>query len=286
MLKDILETAVSAARAGSVSLKSHFRRPDLVSDSKAANDWVSDADRESETEIVRTILGRFPDHSVLGEEGGVQGSVGSDGEFQWIVDPLDGTTNFLEGLPVFCVSIACRRGDETVVGVVLDPLRDDLFTAAKGQGATWNGKAMAVSERDGLESAFMATGFPFKARGVLDSYLLTLRKVFDKAGAVRRCGSAALDLAYTAAGIFDGFWEFRLSPWDVAAGALLIEEAGGRVTDLDGGRRYLSGGNIVAGTPGVHQELLEAVQEEVSESTLDRLVAQTERRPPLVEKSR
>ena len=276
MLNEILETAIAAARAGSIPLMSSFRRPGLEVQAKAAHDWVTRADRESEAAIVEAILGRFPGHRILGEEGGEQGA-GGGGGFLWIVDPLDGTTNFLQGLSIFCISIACCRDGETVAGVVLDPVRNDLFTAVRSRGAWWNGQPMRVSTRPKLAGAYLATGFPFRTRAVLDHSLKALRQVFETAGAVRRCGSAALDLAYTAAGIFDGFWEFRLSTWDVAAGALLIQEAGGQITDLDGGSRFLAGGNIVAGSPGVHRDLLGALQKHVSEATLDGLDPQTSR---------
>jgi myo-inositol-1(or 4)-monophosphatase len=183
---------------------------------------------------------------------------------------LDGTTNFLQGLPVYCVSVACRRGDELLAGVVLDPQGDNLFAAAAGAGATWNGRPMRASPHPGLGGSFLATGFPFRAHGALDAYLAAFREVFLAAKAIRRCGAAALDLAYTAAGVYDGFFEFRLSPWDLGAGALLVREAGGRITDLDGGPRFLDAGNVVAGGPAVHPELLAVVRRHASEDELDR----------------
>lgn len=270
MNHDLLQAAVEASEAGARVLRSTFRSADLQVTAKAANDWVSEADRASEAAVTAVLRERFPRHEVLGEEGGLSGE-GHDG-YRWLVDPLDGTTNFLRGLPFFCISVACRRGRETVAGVVLDPLRNDLFTAARGGGASWNGRKIKVSGRTGLDGACLATGFPFRAKAALERYLHTFQGAFARAGAIRRCGAAALDLAYTAAGIFDGFWELRLSPWDVAAGALLIEEAGGRVTDLDGGDGYLVGGNVVGGSPAVHGDLLELLGEHVSEEIVDRLV--------------
>ncbi len=273
MSHDLLHTAVTAAEAGAKVLRGYFGKGNVGVEAKAAHDWVSLADRESEAEIVAEIRRRHPDHHIVGEEGGVQKRrQDAPSEFQWIIDPLDGTTNFLEGLPVFCISIACRKGEQTVAAVILEPCGGNLFTAVRGDGARCNGDVISVSRRPGLEDAFLATGFPFRARPALDCYLHTFRAVFDRAGALRRCGAAALDLAHVANGIFDGFWEFRLSPWDIAAGALLVQEAGGTVTDLDGGGRYLTGGNVVAGNPGVHRELLEVLQLHATEITLDQLV--------------
>ncbi|MCH9651436.1 MAG: inositol monophosphatase [Deltaproteobacteria bacterium] len=273
MSHDLLQTAVTAAEAGAKVLRTYFRQGNVGVESKAAHDWVSLADRESEAEIVAEIRRCHPDHHIVGEEGGVQERrQGGTSDFQWIIDPLDGTTNFLEGLPVFCISIACRKGPQTVAAVVLEPCRENLFTAVRGDGARRNGEAISVSQRPGLEDAFLATGFPFRSRPALDCYLHTFRAVFDRAGALRRCGAAALDLAYVAEGTFDGFWEFRLSPWDIAAGALLVQEAGGTVTDLDGSGGYLAGGNVVAGNPGVHRDLLQVLQQQATEVTLDHLV--------------
>ena len=236
---------------------------------KGQNDFVTRADRESEAAVLGEIRRRFPSHRILAEEGGL-GS-GGDSEFQWLVDPLDGTTNFLQGLPVWCVSVACRRGEEVVAAVVHDPEGDNLFTAALGGGARWNGRPMAASSHPGLGEAFLATGYPFRAHAALDLYLSVFRAVFLAAKGIRRCGAAALDLAYTAAGVYDGFFEFRLSPWDIGAGVLLTREAGGVVTDLDGGARYFAGGNLVAGGVDVHRELRAVVGRYASEAELDRL---------------
>jgi myo-inositol-1(or 4)-monophosphatase len=275
MYEDLLHTAVEGARAGGEVLRRYFRDESLVVDAKGVHDYVTQADRESEAAVVAAIRRRHPDHRIVAEEGGVvQGEAGAGGgdAHEWLIDPLDGTTNFLQGLPVFCVSVGCRRGDELVAGVVLDPLRDDLFTARRGGGAAWNGRPLAVSGRRGLDGSFLATGYPFKAKDALDAYLGVFRAAFLRARSIRRCGAAAIDLAYVAAGIYDGFFEFRLSAWDLAAGVLLIEEAGGTVSDLDGGRRFLESGNVVAGTAGVHRELLELVAEHASESLLDERV--------------
>ncbi len=266
----ILEVAGAAARAGAEVLKSRFRDGALEAELKAEYDYVSAADRESEAAILEVVRGRFPDHEILAEESGRLGASGA--EFEWLIDPLDGTSNFLQGLPVFAISIACRRAGRTEVGLVLDPLRDTLFTATRGGGAFLDGRPIRVSELTDAEGSFVATGYPFRARQALELYLEVFQDVFLRARGLRRCGAAALDLAYTASGTFDGFFEFRLSPWDIAAGALLIEEAGGRVTDLDGGDRYLETGNVIAGGPGVHRELASLAGRHVSESRLDALV--------------
>jgi myo-inositol-1(or 4)-monophosphatase len=270
MHEELLETALAAARAGSAVLRRYFRDAALVVDRKGQNDFVTQADRESETAVVAEIRRGFPDHRILAEEGSGAGQ-GGDSAYEWLIDPLDGTTNFLQGLPVFCVSIACRCGDELVAAVIDDPQGGNVFTATEGGGAWWNGRPMRVSRREGLDGAFLATGYPFRALPTLDAYLAIFRDVFQHAKAIRRCGSAALDLAYTAAGVYDGFFEFRLSPWDLGAGILLIREAGGIVTDLDGGERFFEGGNVVAGAAAVHAGLLGVVARHASEAELDRL---------------
>jgi myo-inositol-1(or 4)-monophosphatase len=271
MHDELLAVAVAAAYAGGDVLLRLYGSADLGAEEKAKNDLVSRADRESEAAIVASIQSVFPDHAFLAEERGRQaGATGA--EHEWIVDPLDGTTNFLRGIPFFCVSIACIQNGRPVVAVVLDPLRADLFTARRGGGAFRGTTPLRLGDRQGLDAAVLATGFPFKAHGALDAYLALFREIFLEASAIRRCGAAALDLAYTAAGVFDGFFEFRLAPWDVAAGALLIEEAGGVVTDLDGGRQWLNGGNVLAGPPGLHRRLRELAARHTSEAQLDRLV--------------
>jgi myo-inositol-1(or 4)-monophosphatase len=258
MEPDLLDAAVAACRLGAEVLTRSFRDGALEVREKGENDFVTAADHASEAAIVAEIRRRFPHHRILAEEGG-GGEAGESSEFEWLIDPLDGTTNFLHGLPVFCVSVACRRGGELLAGAVLDPAGDNLFTARRGGGASWNGRPMRVSERPGLAGAFLATGFPFRAHRTLDVYLALFRDVFCRAKAIRRCGSAALDLAYTAAGVFDGFFEFRLSPWDIGAGVLLVEEAGGRVTDFTGTVRDASTRyDVVASNGGVHDELVAA----------------------------
>jgi myo-inositol-1(or 4)-monophosphatase len=273
---ELRDKAVGAARAGAAVLLGYFEASASLDDGflgiedKGKYDYVSKADRESEAAILAEIRRYFPEHHVLAEESGL--SATGSGDYQWLVDPLDGTTNFLQGLPVFCISVACRKGDEVVAGAVLDPVTDHLFTAAAGGGARHNGRPIRASDRDGLEGAFLATGYPWRARAALSQYLGAFHDLFLKARSIRRCGAAALDLAWTAAGVYDGFFEFRLSPWDIAAGVLLVREAGGRITDLDGREGFPEGGNVLAGGARVQPALLELVRRHADEATLDRLV--------------
>ncbi len=269
---DLLATAVTGARAGAEVLRRYFRSDDNTARHKGAHDRVSQADHESEAAVIAEVRRRYPDHHILAEESGAsRGRAGDQGgdDYEWLIDPLDGTANFLQGLPMFCVSVACRHRGEVVAGAVLDPVGDQLFTAQQGGGAQWNGQPMQVSQRTELAGTYLATGYPFRARGALDLYLDVFRDVFLQASSIRRCGSAALDLAYTAAGVYDGFFEFRLSPWDFAAGVLLIREAGGRITDLDDGDRFFTSGNLVAGPKALHGELLATIRQHVDEARLD-----------------
>jgi myo-inositol-1(or 4)-monophosphatase len=270
MEEELLETAIAAARAGADVLQRYFRRDGLQVSRKGQNDFVTEADKESEAAVLAEIHRRFPDHRILAEEGGAA-DLNQGSEHEWLVDPLDGTTNFLQGLPVWCVSVACRRAGRVVAGAILDPEGNNLFTALRGHGATWNGRPMSTSRHPGLDGAFLATGYPFRALSTLDIYLAIFRDVFRRSKAIRRCGSAALDLAYTAAGVYDGFFEFRLSPWDIGAGILLVEEAGGVVTDLDGEAGYFRSGNVVAGGRNVQRELWDVVARHTREAEIDRL---------------
>lgn len=233
---------------------------------KKKNDFVTFADRESEERIIAAIHARYPDDAFLAEEGGAR--EGRPGARVWIIDPLDGTSNFVSGFPFWCVSIAAQEAGTLVAAVVWDPLRGEMYSAERGGGAWRNGTRLSVTGRSDLEGAFVATGFPFRNRHKIDTYLALFKAVFGQARAIRRAGSAALDLAYVAAGVFDGFFEFRLAPWDVAAGALLIEEAGGEVTDFDGGGRYIDRGNVVAGPHGVAAGLRRAARGIVTEDAI------------------
>lgn len=248
------------ARLGGEHLMRHWRSlaASQITE-KARNDLVSAADLASEKVILEAIRASYPSHRVLAEESGWSNQ--DDSAPTWIVDPLDGTTNFIHGVPQFAVSIGVAVEGRVDFGVILDPCKGDVFTAARGRGARWNGQPCRVGSRQGLAGALIATGFPFKAHRLLDPYLAIFKDVFLRCKAIRRPGAAALDLAYTACGIFDGFFEFQLSAWDVAAGAILIEEAGGVICDMDGDPDFLGTGNVVCGPPGVHTELLAVIEE-------------------------
>ena len=265
-----VELAASAARAGAAILLKYWERISKEdADIKARNDWVSKADRESEAAISRVIHDTFPDDAILGEEGGLSREEGKSGRM-WIIDPLDGTSNYLQHFPVWSISIGLQRDDEVIAAVIYEPLRDLLFTAERGSGAFRNGTPMHVSNQPSIEGSFLATGFPFRAQQFVTTYCAIFQDVIRVAKGVRRAGSAALDLAYTAAGIFDGFFELHLAPWDIAAGSLLVTEAGGTISDFSGGNRWFARGNIVGAPPGVHAGLLELFGRHVTEDQLDR----------------
>ena len=262
-----LEIAREAARRGAAVLLRYWEHLDKDdADLKARNDWVSRADRESEDAIVALIREQRPEDGFLGEETGR--SAGS-ARRTWVIDPLDGTSNYLQHFPIWSVSIALRDGDETIAGLIYEPLRDLFFSAERGGGAFRNGERMHVSSHETVEGSFLATGFPFRAQEYVEAYVAIFTDVIRVSKGVRRAGSAALDLAYTAAGVFDGFFEMHLAPWDVAAGALLVSEAGGLVSDFSGGQRWLERGNILTATPRVHEELLRIIGRHTSEDALD-----------------
>ena len=249
-----LNIAIRAARsAGRLIMRYSDRLEQIQVESKSRNDFVSDVDRAAEAAIVQELRNRFPGHAILAEESGEQGS----GDFQWIIDPLDGTTNYLHGFPQFSISIALKHKGQLECGVVYDPTREELFTAARGQGAQLNDRKLRVATRPSLEGARIGTGFPFRDQRHIDAYLGMFKAMTLETAGLRRPGSAALDLAYVAAGRTDGFWEIGLSPWDCAAGALLILEAGGVVTDFGGGSRFLDTGNLIAGNLKVHRAMLD-----------------------------
>ncbi|MCU0639896.1 MAG: inositol monophosphatase [Candidatus Krumholzibacteria bacterium] len=220
---------------------------------KNKNDFVTQADRLSEKMITKTLMRAFPDIGVLGEEFARRGGE----EEYWVIDPLDGTTNFIHGYPFIGISIALVQRGEVSLGVVYDPLREELFEAVRGGGAFCNGERMRVSGAGGLSQALIGTGFPFKAEEYLDIYVESFKRILPACRGIRRAGAAVLDLSHVAAGRLDGFWELHLKPWDMAAGALIIREAGGIVSDFFGQAGFLSSGNIVAGNPAVHKEILE-----------------------------
>jgi myo-inositol-1(or 4)-monophosphatase len=252
-MQPLLNLAIKAARrAGDIIVRAIPRLESIEVHSKGRNDYVSDVDRAAEADIIETVRRLYPDHAFLGEESGASGS----GDVVWIIDPLDGTTNFLHGFPTFAVSIGVQVKGRMEHGVVFDPMRQELFTASRGEGAQCDGRKIRVSKQTTLEGSLIATGFPFRADSPwLDEYLAMLKAVMLKASGLRRPGAAALDLAYVAAGRCDGFWEMGLKPWDTAAGTLLITEAGGRIGTLTGDD-YKQGGHIIGGTPKVYAALV------------------------------
>jgi len=259
MQKPVVNVMVKAARAaGNVLLRSMHKLDAINVVEKDRMDFASDVDEAAEKAAVKELRSAYPDYAILAEEG-------------WLIDPLDCTTNFVQGLPIFAVSIACLEGNRPVAGVILDPVGRHLFRATRGGGAFLDGERLAVSARRGLDGSFLATGYPFRALGALDLYLGIFRDALRQARAIRRCGAAALDLAYTAAGVYDGFFELRLSAWDIASGALLVEEAGGAVSDFDGGDCYLASGNVLAGGIPVHRDLLALIHGHASEERVARL---------------
>jgi myo-inositol-1(or 4)-monophosphatase len=255
----MLSIAVRAARrAGSIINRAALAGGSLQVESKRANDFVTEVDRSAEAAIIEIVQKSYPDHAILGEE---TGSIDSGKhEYRWIIDPLDGTTNFIHGFPQYCVSIGVERQGALTHGVVYDPTRDELFTASKGGGAFLNDRRIRVSKCTRLGDALVGTGFPFKELTRADLYLKQLRRLMEKSSGVRRAGAAALDLAYVACGRLDGFWELGLSPWDIAAGALLIQEAGGLVGDLEGDQNFLESGDLCAAAPKLFPGLLQALR--------------------------
>lgn len=252
----LLNIAVDAAEAaGRIIIRHHHFTDRVAVERKGSHDFVSSVDREAEREIVARLHKAHPEHAILAEEGAADAAPGA--EFEWLVDPLDGTTNFLFGIPHYAVSIALRQQGKLLLGVVYDPFKQELFTAEAGRGAFLDGRRIRARTGRGLADALLATGFPFRDGADLDHYLATLRALIPGTAGVRRAGSAALDLAYVAAGRFDGFWEFGLKPWDMAAGVVLAREAGAVVQDLDGGEDPLDSGNIIAAPPRVLEEMLE-----------------------------
>lgn len=258
-----LNIAIRAARAAGKVLLRHVDRLDQIKvQTKSRNDFVSEVDRSAEQAIIQELRARFPSHAILAEESGAQG----EGDYQWVIDPLDGTANYLHGLPQFSVSIALRLRGQLECAVVYDPLREELYTAARGEGAQLNDRRLRVAGRPSLDGALIGTGFPFRDQRHIDAYLGMFKDMTLSTAGLRRPGSAALDLAYVAAGRTDGFWELGLSPWDFAAGALLITEAGGTVTDLVGGSRYFDTCNLVAGNLKVHQAMVELIRPHLSDA--------------------
>jgi myo-inositol-1(or 4)-monophosphatase len=252
-MQAFLNTAVKAARlAGDTAIRYSKRLDELDVRSKARNDFFSQVDLAAEEVIIETVRERYPNHSFLAEESGQQG----DHDHVWIIDPLDGTTNYLHGFPMYSVSIALQIKGRIVTGVVYDPVRQELFTAIRGAGAQLDGRKIRMNNRRSIDGALIGTGFPYRANEVwMETYLNQFRAVMNVAGDVRRAGSAALDLSYLAAGRLDGFWEFGLQPWDMAAGSLILREAGGIISGMTDDGDYMETGNVIAGTPKIHAEL-------------------------------
>jgi myo-inositol-1(or 4)-monophosphatase len=258
----LLNIAVRAARrAGEIIVRAIPRLPSLEVTVKGRNDYASEVDRAAEREIIAVIHKHYPAHAILAEESGRSG----EGDTVWIIDPLDGTTNFLHGFPVFAVSIAVELRGKLEIGVVYDPMRQEIFTAERGVGAQLDNRRIRVSKQRTLEGALLATGFPYRQNEQhAESYFAMFRTLSEATAGIRRPGAAALDLAYVAAGRVDGFWEMGLKPWDTAAGTLMIQEAGGLVGKLNGDV-YGLGANIVAGTPKVYEAMISAIAPHVPE---------------------
>lgn len=255
----MLTIAVKAARrAGGIINRGARDLDRLVVTAKGPKDFVSEIDQAAEAAIVDTLHATYPDHGILAEEGTAQGSNAAS-DYLWIIDPLDGTTNFLHGFPQYCVSIALQHKGQITQGVIYDPVRNDLFTATRGRGAFLNDHRLRVSRRQHLKDCLVGTGFPFRDGSNLESYIGMMRAMMQQTAGLRRPGSAALDLAYVAAGYYDAFWEVGLNAWDVAAGSLLILEAGGLVGDLAGEGNYLRGGQIVAANPRIFAQMVKVL---------------------------
>ncbi|MGB0938592.1 MAG: inositol-1-monophosphatase [Colwellia sp.] len=261
----MLNIAVRAARnAGKVIVRSIEQLDKVEIESKGSNDFVTSVDRSAEEAIIETIRKSYPDHTIICEESGVL--KGADDNVQWIVDPLDGSANFIKGIPHFAVSIAIKVKGKLDQAVVFDPIRGELFSASRGKGAQLNNTRLRVSNQKSLAGTVLATGFPFKHKQHSKAYMAMFSSLFEQSSDLRRAGSAALDLAYVAAGRVDGFFEIGLKPWDTAAGELLIIEAGGLVTDFTGGHNHSQSGNIVAGNTRLLKEVLKTIRPHLGEA--------------------
>jgi myo-inositol-1(or 4)-monophosphatase len=268
-MQPMLNIALRAARsAGELIIRSTERLDVLSINEKEAKDYVSEIDHTAEQTIISALRKAYPGHGILGEESGFSEGSGEGTDYLWIIDPLDGTTNFLRGVPHYAVSIACKYRGRLEHAVVLDPVRQEEFTASRGRGAALNGRRLRVSSRKSLDGALLGTGFPFRDNQLenLDSYLNMFRSLVGPTAGIRRAGAASLDLAYVAAGRYDAFWEFGLSEWDMAAGALLIQEAGGLISDFSGNHAFLEKGQIVAGNTKCFKAVLTAIQPHLSHS--------------------
>jgi myo-inositol-1(or 4)-monophosphatase len=252
----MLNVAIRTARqAGDIIRRYSDKVENLRIHHKEENDFVTEVDRQAEQTIITALRKAYPDHAILGEESGQHGD--NQAEYQWVIDPLDGTTNFLYGIPHFAVSMALKQRGRLLLGVVYDPMKDEMFSAARGDGATLNNRKIRVSDKISLHNALLGTGIAFRKDQRLDLSLDSMKVLLPGTAGVRRPGAAALDLAYVAAGRFDGFWEFGLREWDMAAGALIVQEAGGLIGDLHGGNTHLQSGDILAANPKIFREMVQ-----------------------------
>ncbi|MCZ6487559.1 MAG: inositol monophosphatase family protein [Gammaproteobacteria bacterium] len=258
-MQPMLNIAIRAARsAGDHIVRKMNKLSDLQIEVKGPNDFVSEVDRQAEEKVIETLLSSYPEHGILAEE---SGEIKGGEDYRWIIDPLDGTTNYLHGFPHFAVSIACQHKDRLEHAVIYDPIKQEIFAASRGDGAILNNKRIRVSRIKSTQGALLGTGFPFKNHDQLDEFVKIFSEFFSTAVDIRRAGSAALDLAYVAAGRLDGFWESGLKPWDIAAGALIVREAGGITTDYEGNDKYLELGQVVSGNPKIMSEMLRKIQQ-------------------------
>jgi len=265
-MQPMLNIASRAARkAGEIIVDALERVNLLAIEEKGRNDFVTEVDRAAEREIISQLRKAYPDHSIRGEETGA--SPGENPDYEWVIDPLDGTTNFLHGIPHFAISIACKYKGRVQHAVIFDPIKREEFTASKGDGAAMNGKRLRVSGRRGLDGALIGTGIPFSgfALNHMKPYLDCMHEIAGQTAGIRRPGAASLDLAYVAAGRFDGFWEMNLQEWDIAAGTLLVKEAGGLISDFQGGDNYLKSGHIVCASPKVFKPILQIVKKHLGQ---------------------
>ena len=267
MSHPFVNTAIEAAhKAGDLIMKYRDRIDSIPVERKARGDYVSEIDKACEEVIRAELSRRYPDHEILGEEGGKSGGKGGDGENIWLIDPIDGTSNYLHGIPHYAISIALSVKGRIEHGVVYDPVRDELFAASRGQGTTLNNRRVRVSGRSALSTAVLGAAFPFRSRRLMPAYMEMFNSLFGQCEDVRRAGAASLDLAYVACGRLDGYWELALKPWDTAAGALLVQEAGGVVMDIAGGDNWLKSGHIIAAPFKLITPMRKAIEPHLTES--------------------
>ncbi|MGQ0285686.1 inositol-1-monophosphatase [Pasteurellaceae bacterium 22721_9_1] len=258
-MNPMLNIAIRAARkAGNIIAKSYERRDDIETNVKGSNDFVTNIDKAAENAVIETIRASYPEHSIISEE--IGSLEGNEQDVQWIIDPLDGTTNFIKGFPHFAVSIAIRVKGRTEVGVVYDPIKNELFTAVRGKGAKLNEIRLRIADRRDMKGAVLATGFPFKNTKLMPTQMAIMNSLIADTADFRRTGSAALDLCYVAADRIDGYFEMGFKPWDCAAGDLIAREAGALVCDFVAGHNYLTSGHLIAAHPRVVKDILNKIQ--------------------------